>query len=191
MNAKTIRSLAAAFVLIALAQPVMAESLGEHPAVLVARTWSSRGIDPNTYIILPPAYVRWVNALPRANDEATSELGTGSESAQVALTQASARLIRDPVMMSPMEGVSFDIGAEHAVTYFLSDNGRCKLVLTQAGAARGNDANFTATRFEATIDAGEVTRYVSSDGHGIDFECQPNAQSVTIHGVAPTLADAR
>jgi len=131
MNAKTVRSLAAAFVLTALAQPAMAESLGEHPAVLVARTWSSRGIDPNTYIILPPAYVHWVYALPRANDEATSELGTGSESAQVALTQASARLIRDPVMMSPMEGVSFDIGAEHAVTYFLSDNGRCKLVLTQ------------------------------------------------------------
>jgi len=176
-------------VLTALAQPAMAESLGEHPAVLVARTWSSRGIDPNTYIILPPAYVHWVYALPRANDEATSELG--SESAQVALTQASARPIRDPVMPSPMGGVSFDIGAERAVAYFLSDTGRCKLVLTQAGAARGNDANFTATRFEATIDAGEVTRYVSSDGHGIDFECQPNAQSVTILGVAPALADAR
>jgi hypothetical protein len=190
MNAKTVRSLAAAFVLTALAQPAMAESLGEHPAVLVARTWSSRGIDPNTYIILPPAYVHWVYALPRANDEATSELGTGSESAQVALTQASARPIRDPVMPSPMGGVSFDIGAERAVAYFLSDTGRCKLVLTQAGAAHGN-ANFTATRFEATIDAGKTTRYVSSDGHAIDFECQPNAQSVGIHAVAPTLADAR
>jgi hypothetical protein len=77
------------------------------------------------------------------------------------------------------------------VTYFLSDNGRCKLVLTQARAARGNHANFAATRFEATIDAGKTTRYVSSDGHAIDFECQPNAQSVSIHGVAPALADAR
>ena len=191
MNAKTIRSLAAAFVLTALAQPAMAESLGEHPAVLVARTWSSRGIDPNTYIILPPAYVHWVYALPRANDEATSELGTGSGSAQVVLTQPSARPIRDSVMRSPMGGVSFDIGAERAVSYFLSDHGQCKLVLTHARAPNGNDANFTATRFEATIDAGKATRYVSSDGPAIDFECQPNAQSMSIHGVAPALADAR
>jgi hypothetical protein len=89
-----------------------------------------------------------------------------------------------------MGGVSFDIGAEPAVAYFLSDNSRCKLVLPQASAARGN-ANFTATRLEATIDAGKTTRYVSSDGHAIDFECQPNAQSMSIQGVAPALADAR
>jgi len=111
--------------------------------------------------------------------------------ALVVLTHASARPVRDPVVMRPMGGVTFDIGAERAVTYFLSDNGRCKLVLTQAGAARGNHPDFMATRFEATIDAGKTTRCVSSDGHAIDFECQPNAQSVSIHGVTPALADAR
>ena len=110
--------------------------------------------------------------------------------ALVVLTQASARPTRDPVVMRPMGGVTFDIGAERAVTYFLSDNGRCKLVLTQA-AARGNDANFTATRFEATIDAGKATRYVSTDGSAIDFECHPDARSVSIRGVEPALADAR
>jgi hypothetical protein len=109
----------------------------------------------------------------------------------VVLTQASARPVTAPVTMGPRQGVSFDVGLEHAVTYFLSDNGRCKLVLTQAGAARGNHANFIATRFEATIAAGKSTRYVSSDGSAIDFECHPDARSVRIRGVEPALADAR
>ena len=111
--------------------------------------------------------------------------------ALVVLTQASARPTRDPVVMRPMGGVTFDIGAERAVTYFLSDNGRCKLVLTQAGAARGNHPDFMATRFEATIDAGKATRYVSTDGSAINFECHPDARSVSIRGVEPALADAR
>lgn len=112
--------------------------------------------------------------------------------ALVALTQASARPMKNvsDITVSPKSGISFDIGTERAVTYFLSDNGRCKLVLTQAGAARGNHADFIATRFEATIDAGKSTRYVSSDGSAIDFECHPDARSVRIIGVEPALADA-
>ena len=106
-------------------------------------------------------------------------------------TQASARLRTDAVTMSPRQGISFEIGAENAVTYFVSDNGRCRLVLTQAGAARGDHADFVATRFEATIAAGKSTRYVSSDGSAIDFECHPDARTVRIRGVEPALADAR
>jgi hypothetical protein len=56
MNLKTIRPLAAAALLVAsVAHPAIAEPLGEHPAVRVARTWSTRGIDPNTFIVLHPA----------------------------------------------------------------------------------------------------------------------------------------
>lgn len=31
------------------------ETLGQHPAVLVAQQWSKRGIDPNTFIVAHPA----------------------------------------------------------------------------------------------------------------------------------------
>jgi hypothetical protein len=31
------------------------ETLGQHPAVLVAQQWSARGIDPNTFIVAHPA----------------------------------------------------------------------------------------------------------------------------------------
>jgi hypothetical protein len=33
----------------------IAEPLGQHPATRVAQSWSSRGIDPNTFIVLHPA----------------------------------------------------------------------------------------------------------------------------------------
>jgi hypothetical protein len=73
MNAKILRSLAAALVVTSLAHTAIAESLGEHPAVLVARTWSSRGIDPNTFIVLHPAGPVWVNASPTAKEKATRD----------------------------------------------------------------------------------------------------------------------
>ena len=73
MNAKILRPLAAALVVTSLALPAFAESLGEHPAVLVAQKWSSRGIDPNTFIVLHPAGPIWVNASPTAKDKATRD----------------------------------------------------------------------------------------------------------------------
>src|SRR5262245_17159449 len=60
MNVKTLRRLAAALVLGSLATSAIAEGLGEHPAVAVARTWDTRGIDPNTFIVLHPAAPRFL-----------------------------------------------------------------------------------------------------------------------------------
>ena len=76
MNTKTLRSLAAALMVTSLPLPAIAESLGEHPAVLVARTWSSRGVDPNTlglisntYVSLHPAGPIWVDRSPTVEEE--------------------------------------------------------------------------------------------------------------------------
>ena len=66
MNAKILPSLAAAVVVTSLAYPATAQSLGEHPAVVVTRTWNSRGIDPNTFIVRHPAGPVWLNASPTA-----------------------------------------------------------------------------------------------------------------------------
>ena len=55
MNVKTLWRLVAALVFGSLATSAIAEGLGEHPAVIVARTWNTRGIDPNTFIVLHPA----------------------------------------------------------------------------------------------------------------------------------------
>jgi hypothetical protein len=73
MNAKILTSLAAALVISSLAHPAVAEPLGEHPAVLVARAWNSRGIDPNTFIVQHPAGHVWLSESPTAKDKATRD----------------------------------------------------------------------------------------------------------------------
>ena len=58
-----------------LAQPASAESLGQHPAVLVAQKWETRGIDPNTFIVLHPAGQRLLPASPTFQVAATHKAG--------------------------------------------------------------------------------------------------------------------
>jgi hypothetical protein len=47
-----------------MAQPASADSLGQHPAVLVAQKWKTRGIDPNTFLVLHPSGARLLAASP-------------------------------------------------------------------------------------------------------------------------------
>jgi len=68
MNAKVLSSLATALVVTSFVPPAIAEPLGEHPAVVVARTWNNRGIDPNTFIVAHPASTRWVSEAPKTAD---------------------------------------------------------------------------------------------------------------------------
>jgi hypothetical protein len=102
--------------------------------------------------------------------------------ASLVLTQTTQADDAPAVMkMQPMQGMSFDAGNQHAVAYFLRQNGQCRLVVTLAGEPASDTQTFTATRFEATIDAGETTRYVTENGP-IDFDCEPTAQMVSVHG---------
>ena len=85
MNVRTLLPLAAAALVVAsLAQPAIAETLSEHPAVLVARTWSARAIDPNTFIVAHPARLELLAASPTERDE------TAREQAQRAANAVSA-----------------------------------------------------------------------------------------------------
>ena len=69
MNAKVLSSLAAALVVTSFVPAAIAEPLGEHPAVVVARTWNNRGIDPNTFIVAHPAGPRWLPESPKTTDK--------------------------------------------------------------------------------------------------------------------------
>ena len=81
MNVKTLRPFVAALVLASLAHSAIAETLGEHPAVIVARTWSNRGIDPNTFIVLHPAAPQFLAASPTEKDRATREQASSAANA--------------------------------------------------------------------------------------------------------------
>ena len=50
-----------------------AEKLGEHPAVIVARNWSARGIDPNTFIVAHPARLQLLAASPSEKEQKVAE----------------------------------------------------------------------------------------------------------------------
>lgn len=73
MNVKSLRPLVATLVFASLAHSAIAETLGEHPAVIVARTWNTRGIDPNTFIVLHPAGPQFLGVSPTEKDKATRE----------------------------------------------------------------------------------------------------------------------
>ncbi|HWM42909.1 MAG TPA: hypothetical protein VNP36_10760 [Burkholderiales bacterium] len=81
MNVKTLRPFVAALVLASLAHSAIAETLGEHPAVIVARTWSNRGIDPNTFVVLHPAAPQFLAASPTEIDRVTREQASSAANA--------------------------------------------------------------------------------------------------------------
>jgi hypothetical protein len=57
-----------------LAHSAGADNLGQHPAVLVAQKWETRGIDSNTFIVLHPAGMRLLPASPTFQVAATREI---------------------------------------------------------------------------------------------------------------------
>jgi len=71
MNVRALRRLGAALVLGSLATSAIAEALGEHPAVIVAREWTTQGIDPNIFIVLPPAAVQFPSGPQTEKDQVT------------------------------------------------------------------------------------------------------------------------
>jgi len=108
--------------------------------------------------------------------------GAGAAQAEDAATK---------LTMKPLHGISFDVGTRRAVSYYLNRSGRCELVLTLADAPDWDVAGqFEATRFEATIRAGETTRYKSDEGKAIDFVCEAAAQTMSINAVEQIAAGA-
>jgi hypothetical protein len=69
MNAKILASISAALIVSSFSVPASAQALGDHPAVVVARTWNGRGIDTNLFIPAPPASTTWVAAAPGVAEE--------------------------------------------------------------------------------------------------------------------------
>lgn len=54
------------------------EKLGAHPAVIVAQTWNSRGIDPNSFIVAHPARLQLISVSP---GESETQLAQAKEAA--------------------------------------------------------------------------------------------------------------
>jgi hypothetical protein len=57
------------------------KTVGQHPAVLVAQKWSTRGIDPNTFIVAHPARLQLLAASETDEDRVTRVDARGAENA--------------------------------------------------------------------------------------------------------------
>ncbi len=83
--------------------------------------------------------------------------------------------------MKPLRGVSSQVGRLHGVSYFLSVEGSCKLVLTLAEEPSWDEViKFTSIRFEASLPAGKSTRYDSAEGNSLEFACLAEAAAMSV-----------
>ncbi len=96
------------------------------------------------------------------------------------------------MMMKPLQGITFDVGTKRAVSYFLSDNGTCKLVLTLAETIGPDDQvpNAESTRFEAAIKSDRALRYIADAGQQVEFACQANAETMNVRLFEEIIAAA-
>jgi hypothetical protein len=85
------------------------------------------------------------------------------------------------VTMKPLQGVSFDIGTNRAVSYFLNDGGGCKLTLTLAEIAHDDEVNgLTATRITVAVESGKAAHLDTAEGKSVEFKCQAGAHVMSI-----------
>jgi hypothetical protein len=122
----------------------------------------------------------------------TSKILSTALLAGIAVTSAlRAEEINTVQLMKPLQGIFFEAGAKHGVGYFYSDANHCKLVLTLADDPNiEGDQSFTAIRHEATVSAGDLTRYNSSEGKSLEFTCATDAQKMTVRQVERVVAGA-
>jgi hypothetical protein len=108
-----------------------------------------------------------------------------------ALTAASGAQAADSsseLTMKPQHGISFDVGSERAVSYFVSENGQCKLVVALAGEPEWGVPALTTTRVEAEIPGGKAAQLTLSEGKALEFACQPGAQAMSVRPVEQIAA---
>jgi hypothetical protein len=67
------------------------ERLGEHPAAVVAQTWNTRGIDPNTFIVAHPARLQLIAAPPSEKDSQRAEAETTASSRELSQLRRTSR----------------------------------------------------------------------------------------------------
>lgn len=111
-------------------------------------------------------------------------IATAIAAAVLASTTASADLPVTPVVMKEVQGKSFDLGAKHAMVYFLSRSGDCKTTFVVSDrAAPLAAAPHNPTRFEVEIAPGKSFQLSGEGKQGLQFECASAATSLYVRPV--------
>ena len=83
--------------------------------------------------------------------------------------------------MKPLSSVSFDVGSKHAVSYYLSERGRCVLTVVVADQMKGDVIpSDTPVRFNIAIDGGKTARLDTAEGRSLRFACAPQTDGMLV-----------
>jgi hypothetical protein len=73
------------------------------------------------------------------------------------------------------------VGKKQAVSYFLNENGVCKVTILVADAFNGVEVpDSKAVRLEVAIGAGGSARMHTAEGQSLEFACQGHAQELIV-----------
>jgi hypothetical protein len=91
--------------------------------------------------------------------------------------------------MKPLHAISFDVGRKHAISYFLSEKGQCKLTLVVADAMQGDAIpTDTPVRFDVAINADKDARFDTAEGKSLQFACAHGGEVMTVGEVSQVAA---
>ena len=98
-------------------------------------------------------------------------------------------------MMRPLYAVSFDVGREHVLSYFLSKNGLCDLTVMVTDrpdeAREGNEIpTLTTARLKAEIDGGKTAQLNTAQGKALEYACARDAQAMGVRVVKQFAASS-
>lgn len=86
------------------------------------------------------------------------------------------------VVMQPAKGLSFDVGAKRAVTYFKPAGGICNLTVLMSDRM-GEDSAIpaaSASRVTVAVFPAKTARIDTAEGKSLEFQCATGGQSMTV-----------
>jgi hypothetical protein len=93
--------------------------------------------------------------------------------------------------MKPLSGVSFDVGSKRAVSYYLSERGRCMLTVVVADQMKSDVIpTDTPVRFNIAIDGGKTARLDTAEGRSLRFACAPQTDAMLVSEIEEVAAYA-
>ena len=109
--------------------------------------------------------------------------GYGPTEAAESVTRVTLRPMSGPGVESKgrLFLLSATLGGKQAISYFLNEEGACKVTVMVADAFNGIDIPaFSTVRFEVAIDAGDTARMDTAEGNSLEFACAGRGEEMTV-----------
>ncbi len=82
--------------------------------------------------------------------------------------------------VAPLKVINLDIGAKHAIGYYLADNGSCNLTVLLSDVNYLDGTTPSASRVNVNVAAGTSAKVDTIDGTTMQFTCSTGAGDMTV-----------